>query len=216
MSLDRLAVRSLRRASAARRPERARRRPRRRRPVRRAWRRAPASTPRSSSTVRDLVGSADLRVAAFGEDGTVRDDGRDDRRDPGRRGRRPGPRTTDLPRARIGADPTAALPPAVTILGIDQASTRVCTTLTLASGEALDDPAARTALISERLAAQDDLGIGSPVTIEGAGDRIAYRVVGILAGGGPSDGAPGGRSSSRCRPRRRPSATRTSPASTSA
>ena len=41
--------------------------------------------------------------------------------------------------------------------------------------------------ISERLAAEDGLTVGSPISIEGAGDRVSYRVIGILSGDGPSD-----------------------------
>ena len=46
-----------------------------------------------------------------------------------------------------------------------------------------------SALITERLAAEDGLAVGSPLTIQGAGDGITYRVVGIIAGDGPLTGA---------------------------
>ena len=69
------------------------------------------------STVNDLVGRSDLRVAAFGETGLSADTVATDRRNARRRRRRPGPRATDLPRA--GTSMTRALPPPVTVLGID-------------------------------------------------------------------------------------------------
>src|SRR5436190_1728719 len=83
----------------------------------------------------------------------------------------------------------AVLPPPVTVLGIDPVLDPRLHTLALASGDALGDSAARSALISERLALEDGLAVGSPITIEGAGERVTYRVIGILAGDGPSDDA---------------------------
>ena len=58
---------------------------------------------------------------------------------------------------------------------------RSCTTCALVDGSPLRDPAEPSALITERLAAQDGLALGSPLTMQGAGDGVTYRVVGILA-----------------------------------
>ncbi|OGO54849.1 MAG: hypothetical protein A2Z32_10500, partial [Chloroflexi bacterium RBG_16_69_14] len=61
--------------------------------------------------------------------------------------------------------------------------------LALVAGSALVDPDEHSALVTERLAAQDGLSVGSPLTMQGAGDRITYRVVGIIRGDGPLAGA---------------------------
>ena len=139
-------------------------------------------------TVRGLVGRADLRVVALGEGGlsaaTV-----------GTIGATPGiavaapalERRTYLqaPVAGIGG---AALPPSVTVLGVDPVAEAVLHDLPLIAGSPLADPGASSALVTQALAAQDGLGLGSPLTVQGAGDPITYRVVGILAGDGPVTG----------------------------
>ncbi|MFL5651666.1 MAG: FtsX-like permease family protein [Chloroflexota bacterium] len=143
------------------------------------------------STVTHLVGSADLRVAAFGEDGLSKSTVSAIAETPGVATAAPALERRTYLASALGASPTAALPPPVTVLGIDPVLDPRLHTLTLTAGEALDAPAARSALISERLAADDGLSVGSPITIEGAGDRVSYRVIGILAGDGPSDDAAG-------------------------
>jgi len=143
------------------------------------------------STVTHLVGSADLRVAAFGEDGLAETTVAAIAATPGVAVAAPALERRIYLAPQLAANPTTALPPPVTVLGIDPALDPRLHALTLTAGEALADPAARSALISERLATQDDLTVGSPITIEGAGDRVSYRVVGILAGDGPSDDAAG-------------------------
>jgi putative ABC transport system permease protein len=143
------------------------------------------------STVTHLVGSADLRVAAFGEDGLAETTVAAIAATPGVAVAAPALERRIYLAPQLAANPTAALPPPVTVLGIDPALDPRLHALTLTAGEALADPAARSALISERLATQDDLTVGSPITIEGAGDRVSYRVIGILAGDGPSDDAAG-------------------------
>jgi putative ABC transport system permease protein len=86
----------------------------------------------------------------------------------------------------MDAAPAAVLPPPVTVLGVDPILDRRLHTITLAAGEPLNDPMGKSALISQRLAAADGLTVGSPVTIEGAGGSVSFRVAGILAGDGPS------------------------------
>src|SRR5262245_4269372 len=139
------------------------------------------------STVRDLVGRADLRVAAFGETGLS-------------------PETVaaiaDTPGVAVAApaleqrtylgDGLASggdLPAPVTVLGIDPTLDTRLHDLNLVSGSPLAYPDEPSALITERLAAQDGLGVGSPIVLQGAGDATTYRVVGIVRGDGPVTGA---------------------------
>ena len=138
------------------------------------------------STVRDLVGTADLRVAAVGETGlsaaTVQ-------------------AIADTPGVAVAAPaferqtylapevaPGVPLPPPVTVLGIDPALDASLHSFVLVAGEGLLAADEQGALITQRMAAQDGYQLGSSVTLQGAGDRIAYRVVGIIAGDGPLPG----------------------------
>ena len=140
-----------------------------------------------NSTVRDLVGRSDLRVAAFGEHGlsagtvqTIAD-------------------TTGVEviapalqrRTYLGPDIDASqvLPPPVTVLGIDPAAEPQLHELRLISGSMLRGQTEPSALISEQLAAEDGLTVGAPITIQGTGDRLTYRVIGIFAGEGSLNGA---------------------------
>ena len=139
------------------------------------------------STVNDLVGRSDLRVAAFGETGLT-------------------PETVALiggtPGVAIAApalerrtylagslDDSAALPPPVTVLGIDPVTDARLHDLVLVAGSPLNSPDEHSALITEHLAAQDGLAVGSPISMQAAGDPVDYRVVGIVAGDGPLTGA---------------------------
>ena len=141
-------------------------------------------------TVRDLVGRADLRVAAFGETGPepprrvapIAGDAR-------RRGRRPGPRAPDLPRC-ASLDDRAALPPPVTVLGIDPvvdaAAPRPRPRRRLAADRARTSTSALSPSASPRRTASPSARRSrcrAPAT------RSTYRVVGILAGDGPLTGA---------------------------
>src|SRR6478752_1287415 len=139
------------------------------------------------STVNDLVGRSDLRVAAFGETGLT-------------------PETVALiggtPGVAIAApalerrtylagslDDDTTLPPPVTVLGIDPITDARLHDLVLVAGSPLNSPDEHSALITEHLAAQDGLTVGSPISMQAAGDPIDYRVVGIVAGDGPLTGA---------------------------
>ena len=139
------------------------------------------------STVRDLVGTSDLRVAAFGETGLSLESVQAIAETPGVAVAAPAfeRRTYLTPELAAGA----ALPPPVTVLGIDPTLDARLHTLVLVAGEGLLDPDEHSALITQRIAAQDGLELGSLLTLQGAGDRIAYRVVGIIAGDGPLTGA---------------------------
>jgi putative ABC transport system permease protein len=135
-------------------------------------------------TVRDLVGQADLRVAAFGETGLSRETLDAIQGTPGVAVAAPAlERETYLL-----AGPSVGLPGAVTIVGIDPTIEPLVHDLALADGSpltGLDEPGA---LITKRLAADDGLVVGSELTIQGAGATAKYRVVGILAADGPSGG----------------------------
>ncbi len=139
------------------------------------------------STVRDLVGRADLRVAAFGETGLSADTVGAIAGTPGVAVAAPAFER----RIYLGPDlePGAALPPPVTILGIDPAANAQLHDLVLVAGSALSEPDESSALITEHLAAQDGLTVGSPLTMQAAGDRVTFRVIGIVAGDGPLTGA---------------------------
>jgi putative ABC transport system permease protein len=141
-------------------------------------------------TVRDLVGRADLRVAAF-QDRTLSDASL--------------AAIAEAPGVVVAApvlerrtylapslDNPDALPAPVTILGIDPALEARVRDLALVSGRALlgsDEPAV---IITERIAAEDGLGLGSSVEVQaGAGGPVNLEVVGMVAGDGPFVGSAG-------------------------
>src|SRR3954447_6552366 len=143
------------------------------------------------TTVSNLLGRADLRVAAFGENGLTEATVATIAGTPGVAVAAPALERRTYLQPALGAAPTAALPAAVTVVGIDPAIDPRLHALALTSGDPLDDGTGRIALISERLATADGLSIGSPLTLEGLGGTVSVRVVGILAGAGPSDDALG-------------------------
>src|SRR5262245_9174123 len=118
------------------------------------------------STVRDLVGRADLRVAAFGETGLSPETVADVAGTPGVAVAAPALEQRTYLGAELGEG--TALPPPVTVLGIDPSVDGRLHDLALVAGSALADPAEPSALITERLAAQDGLAIGSPLQLQGA------------------------------------------------
>ncbi len=140
-----------------------------------------------NSTVRDLVGRADLRVAAFGEQGLSAETVKTIAETPGVEVIAPALQR----RTYLGPDIEAgqALPPPVTVLGVDPAAEPQLHDLHLIAGSMLREPNEPSALISEQLASEDGLSVGAPITMQGTGDRITYRVIGILAGEGPLNGA---------------------------
>ncbi len=139
------------------------------------------------ATVRDLVGTASLRVSAFGESGLSDATVSIIAGTPGVAVAAPAleRRTYLIPDLAS----QAALPPPVTVLGIDPAVDAGVHDLAIVAGAPLHFPDERSALVTERLAAQDGLALGSLLTMRGAGDRVSYRVVGIIAGDGPLSGA---------------------------
>lgn len=132
-------------------------------------------------TVRDLVGRADLRVSAFVETGL---------------GRETVAVIEGIEGVAVAAPaleyqtylltgPSAGLPAAVTIVGIDPAREPLVHDLTLVDGFGLTGTDEPSALITQRLATEDGLAVGSELTVQGAGTTADYRVIGILAGDGP-------------------------------
>ena len=139
-------------------------------------------------TVASLVGRADLRVAAFSEAGLSKAtlaalDGV------------PGIALTAPAierRSFLGPAPGRPVDTApVTVLGIDPAREPRVRDLVLAEGVGLDGQGEGASLITERLAAETGLSLGSAVSILGAGAPLRTTVVGILEGDGPALGSSG-------------------------
>jgi putative ABC transport system permease protein len=88
---------------------------------------------------------------------------------------------------------TAKLPAPVTVLGIDPAREPALHDTPLAFGRLLSDTDAESALITETLAAQERLGVGDSISLNGtvAAGPQAYRIVGIVQGDGPLPDAAG-------------------------
>ena len=150
-----------------------------------------------AGAVRDQVGSTDLRVSAFGEVDLSPATVQVIAETPGvsivarALQRRTYLSAAPDTGADTGADTTAGLPASVTVLGIDPAWEPLLHDLRLAEGSPLIHPDERNALVSERLAAEDSLAVGATIAMQGSGDRVTLRVVGILAGDGPFRGALG-------------------------
>ena len=141
-------------------------------------------------TVREVVGRADLRVAAFGEAGLSPESVAAIDAAPGVVIAAP---ALEL-RTYLAADvaTTGDLPPPVTVLGVDPASEAEVRDLPLVAGEPLAGPEAFGALITERLATDDRIGLGDDVTFQGGADGpVSLEVQGIVAGDGPFVGSGG-------------------------
>ena len=138
-------------------------------------------------TVRDLIGRADLRVAAFGERGLSAETIKTIADTPGVEVVAPALERRTYLEPDIGA--SRALPPPVTVLGIDPATEIRLHDLGLVAGSMLREPTEPNALISQQLATQDGLAVGATLSMRGIGDRMTYRVIGILAGEGPLAGS---------------------------
>ena len=146
-----------------------------------------AAVDRAVST---LVGRADLRVAAFGETGlsgatldTIA--------------------ATDgvavvAPsferRTYLGAElfgPGDALPPPVTIVGVDPPAEAALHDLRLLDGLGLVTPGTHDALVSATLAREDDLVTGMTIGVATIDAPAYLRIVGVMAGDGPWSGGGG-------------------------
>jgi putative ABC transport system permease protein len=141
-------------------------------------------------TVRDLVGRADLRVAAFGDPGLSAES-------VAAIGEAPGvvvaapvlERRTYL---ETDLDDPNVLPKPVTLLGVDPTLEEKVRPLPLVAGKSLAGLEAFTVLVTERLAAEDALSVGSDLTFQvGADGPVSLEVVGIVEGDGPFVGSGG-------------------------
>lgn len=134
-----------------------------------------------NQTVRDLVGRADLRVSAFVETGLGRETVAAIEGTAGVAVAAPALEHQTY----LLTGPSAGLPAAVTIVGIDPVREPLVHDLTLVDGFGLTGTDEPSALITQRLATEDGLAVGSELTVQGAGTTANYRVIGILAGDGP-------------------------------
>jgi putative ABC transport system permease protein len=139
-------------------------------------------------TVRDMVGRADLRVAAFSDRGLAAATVDAIRGTPGVAVAAPAVER----RTYLQAAPTATTPrPPVTVLGIDPGLDPRVHDLAIVAGSALARPDEPSALITERLSRDDGIGLGAEIVLQGAGAPTPLRVIGIIAGDGPLVGAIG-------------------------
>ena len=120
------------------------------------------------STVNDLVGRSDLRVAAFGETGLTAKTVTTIAETPGVAVAAPAlERRVYLDAG--GDEGTDALPPPVTVLAIDPTLDPQLHDLVLVAGSPLSRPDEHSAIITEHLAAQDGLAVGSQLSMQAAG-----------------------------------------------
>jgi putative ABC transport system permease protein len=141
-------------------------------------------------TVRDVVGSADLRVAAFLEGGLSDASVEAIRATDGVEVAAP----TIERRTFLGAPTTASgnePREAVTVVGIEPVEWSRLHEVELVAGARLARTDEPSALITESLAEADGYILGSELRIQGLGQPAALRVIGIIAGPGPVAGAAG-------------------------
>ncbi|HSL76665.1 MAG TPA: FtsX-like permease family protein [Candidatus Limnocylindrales bacterium] len=137
-----------------------------------------------------LVGSAELRVATFGETGLSDASLEQIKATPGIAVAAPAfERRTYLGVGEFGPGP---LPPPVTLVGIDAERERRIHDLTLATGAPLTAGDATGALVSASLAREDGISVGTRLGIQGMDEPLYLRVAGVLAADGPW-GGPSGR-----------------------
>ncbi len=146
-------------------------------------------------TVVDVVGRADLTVAAFGDAGLSETSIDAIRALPGVRIAAPTiQRRTYLAPGSLPAGTSAAAAP-VAVLGIDPVLDPQVRDLAVIRGSGLARPDEASALISETLAAATGLDVGSAIGLNGAASAAPetgqLRVIGILRGDGPVVGAAG-------------------------
>ena len=140
-------------------------------------------------TVEDLVGRADLRVAAFQERGLSARTVEAIASTAGVEVAAPSLERRIYLRREVGS--LGPLPPPVTVLGIDPRLDPRIRDLRLVAGSPLLRNDESAAVISERLAAADGLALGSELTLDGPGATERFRVVGIVDADGPLVGAAG-------------------------
>jgi putative ABC transport system permease protein len=131
-------------------------------------------------TVHELVGRADLRVDAFAETGLSGASLDAIRAAPGVKVVAPSLQRRTFLVTDVGpaGDP-------VTVLGIDPATDRSIRDLSLVRGVDLAPDTLRSVLVTESLAKDRGLDLGSTVVFYGAAAPIEFRVIGVVAGDGP-------------------------------
>lgn len=140
--------------------------------------------------VSNMVGRAELRVAAFGESGLSVGTLATIEATPGV--------TVAAPaferRTYLGAEsfaPGHPLPPPVTIAGIEPDAEAALHDLTLSDGSTLIGDRPYEALVNATLAREDGLAVGDTIDIETIDAPVHLRIVGIMAGDGPWAGGAG-------------------------
>ena len=88
----------------------------------------------------------------------------------------------------LTSSPGGGATDAITVLGVDPTSYLRLHDVPLAAGTMLDRTDEPVALVSQELADEDAYGLGSRLSILGAGDLTELRIVGILPGFGPLAG----------------------------
>ncbi len=149
-------------------------------------------------SVRDLLGRADLRVAAFEEQGLAPATVAAVATMPGVATVAPMLERRTYPLADPAASSpaaAAALPGPLTVVGIEPAADPAIRDRILAAGTLLGTGDAAGALVSSDLARQDGITVGDTITLLGApaSQPTPFRVIGILAAS-PGDPDPAGRS----------------------
>ena len=135
-------------------------------------------------TVHDMVGRAGLRVSGFLESGLsetavsaiASTDGVVDAA------------PVIEHKTFLTSSPGGGATDAITVLGVDPTSYLRLHDVPLAAGTMLDRTDEPVALVSQELADEDGYGLGSRLSILGAGDLTELRIVGILPGFGPVAG----------------------------
>jgi putative ABC transport system permease protein len=138
-------------------------------------------------TVRDVVGTADLRVSAFLERGLA------DSTVAAIRDTEGVAVVAPTVERRTYLEPALGEPigGAVTIIGIDPVPYEKLHPFELVIGQPLTRTDETSAMITESLAKADGFGIGSELIVQGRDAPVHLRVIGILAGPGPAAGSGG-------------------------
>jgi putative ABC transport system permease protein len=131
-------------------------------------------------SVADIVGRADVRVAAFEEQGLSIESVTAVATTPGVAAVAPSLERRTYP---LASGASATLPAPVTVVGIARAADPAVHDRPLAAGAPLGTGDDDGALVSAELAREDGLGVGSTITLLGdpAVDPVVFRVVGVLA-----------------------------------
>jgi putative ABC transport system permease protein len=139
--------------------------------------------------VSELVGRADLRIAAFGETGLSAATLATVDRTPGVAVAAPTfERRTYLGAGQFGPGP---LPAPITLVGIDTRREPRVHDLMVSIGTGLADDSEPVALVTATLAREDGLSVGSRLGLQGIDAPVYLRVAGILADDGPWGGPTG-------------------------